>query len=428
MTMPDLHSSHSSYGWRWLASIALVASIQLGPSAEPVPVVPSLVTAPAPAPAGSQIDIDALVTDALTGNAGAIMTLKAAVLGYDEAQAMAVLERVRKSGVSRNSTIAAGLLRHREPWVQRTAITTIAKLGLDGRETLDLLVKAVEDPLPLVAQAAAAALGDLRDARSWPPLIALLASADPSLVRLAHESLQRQTNQTWPAEQRLWEEWFDQRRADEQSQFASYQLMLAEGSLGDPVTAVDGLASLDLLRDQATAILVTLVDHPDATVRAHVERHLRQWTGTLGGEAIGVAMERAQTRAVAPPPPPTVATIAPTVAVVATPNDHSGPGFFESTYGMVLIVTICCAGLAVLLWFLRTPAGQLVQGATNRFTKRMGRSRVVVMISNGTKRFAKHLPGPLKGMTKRIAAPAKALAGQLKEETRRMLKPTDESK
>jgi hypothetical protein len=79
--------------------------------------------------------------------------------------------------------------------------------------------------------------------------------------------------------------------------------------------------------------------------------------------------------------------------------------------------------LGVLLWFLRTPAGKIVQNATQQFTKRIGRSRVVVMISNGTKRITKHIPGPVKAVTKRFMAPAKAAASQLANETHRMLNP-----
>jgi hypothetical protein len=95
---------------------------------------------------------------------------------------------------------------------------------------------------------------------------------------------------------------------------------------------------------------------------------------------------------------------------------------------MLLMVTIGSAFLASLLWFLRTPAGAVVQNATKRFTKKIAGSRVAVTISNGTKRFAKKLPTPVKSITNRFTAPAKVLTKHLVTETQRMIKPTTRSK
>lgn len=421
MTMRDSPSPFRSW---WMAGLVLAGALGVAPAEDPAP-APTPAPTPAPAdaapPSADAVRLRTLVDDALTGSENALSSLRVAAPVFPDEQAMAALERVRASGASRHSAIAACFLRHREAWIQRTAITTIARLGVDGPETVAALVKAMQDPAPLVAQAAAAALADLRDARSWAPLIELLTAADGNLVRIAHDSLQRQTMQTLPPERKAWDDWLEARRTDEEAQFARFQVILADGS-GDPVAAVDGLASLALLRDQATAVLVTLVEHPDATVRAHVERHLRQWTGTLGNEALTVAVDRAQAHAVAPPAPPPTAT-ATAVSTTPTAAAPTGPGFFESTYGLVAIVTAVCGVLAVLLWFLRTPAGRVVQGATASVTKRIARSRVVVMISNGTKRIARSMPKPIREVTKRFASPARQVAGKLANETQRMLNP-----
>jgi hypothetical protein len=405
--------------YRFTGAILLAGTISAAES------TPAPATTPPPvAAAASQIgSVDSLVKDALGGSASALITLRTAALSVDDRTAMAMLEHARATGVSRGSAVAACFVHHREAWVQRTAIITIGKLGADSPESIDLLVKVLLDPSPLVAQAAADALGDLRDARSWPPLIDLLTAKDANHVHLAYTSLQRQTRQKLPPETAAWQEWYEQRKATEQTQFGEFQAMLRDAQ-GRAVTAIDGLASLQLMRDQATSILLGLVDHPDAEVREQVQRHLRQWTGTLGGESISRAVDRAQNHAIAPPPPPPppidLTAIAAPVAHVPTVES---PGFFESTYGMLLIVTVSSGILGVLLWFLRTPAGKVVQQATQHFTKRIARSRVVVMMSNGTKRIARHLPAPVKSITKRFTAQAKAAANHLAHETHRMLNP-----
>jgi HEAT repeats len=433
-----IHSRHrdkSAYVNRcWMVALAMFAMgfmaaedqtpDSLGPKAIPKAEVTSTTS-------GSELSeshLNNLVTDALAGNVGAIGTLRTSGLEADDRQALAILKRVRGSGAGRNSAIAACFVRHHEAWVQRTAIDTIAALGIDSRETLDLIGYSLEDHSPMVAQAAATALSHLRDPRSWSRLINILGAKDPEMIRLAHESLQLQTNQSFPPDQSVWDSWLKKRLTEEEEQFSHFQRMVNDPANGNLVTAVDGLASLILLRDQASSILITLAHHADSVVRAHVERHLRQWTGTPGGDSLDVAVERAQSNAIAPPPLTPLAS--PAIAVVeATPQlSVSTPGFFESTYGMLLIVTIGSAALATLLWFLRTPAGAVVQNATKRFTKKIANSRVAVTISNGTKRFAKKLPAPVKVITKRFTAPAKTLTNRLATETSRMLKPTAKPK
>ena len=377
---------------------------------------------------GNDAELDSLVTEAMSGNAGAIVDLRAASLESDDRQALAILTRVRGSNSGRNSAIAACFVRHREAWVQRAAIDAIAVLGLDSRETLDLLGELIEDPSPMVAQAAATALSHLRDPRSWSRLIDLLGAKDPAVARRAHESLKLQTSQSFPPDQSTWDTWFKKRLAEEEEQFTHFQRMVSDTSSGNVVTAVDGLASLVLLRDQASAILVTLARHSDSVVRAHVERHLHQWTGTPGGTSLDVAVDLAQSRAVAPPPLAPLITAPATVIETTQVLSVLSPGFFESTYGMLLMVTIGSAFLASLLWFLRTPAGAVVQNATKRFTKKIAGSRVAVTISDGTKRFAKKLPTPVKSITNRFTAPAKVLTKHLVTETQRMIKPTTRSK
>jgi hypothetical protein len=240
--------------------------------------------------------------------------------------------------------------------------------------------------------------------------------------------LKLQTSQSFPPDQSTWDTWFKKRLAEEEEQFTHFQRMVSDTSSGNVVTAVDGLASLVLLRDQASAILVTLARHSDSVVRAHVERHLHQWTGTPGGTSLDVAVDLAQSRAVAPPPLAPLITAPATVIETTQVLSVLSPGFFESTYGMLLMVTIGSAFLASLLWFLRTPAGAVVQNATKRFTKKIAGSRVAVTISNGTKRFAKKLPTPVKSITNRFTAPAKVLTKHLVTETQRMIKPTTRSK
>lgn len=424
---------------RFLATLAILSAMTatMSGTAAEVPAAtlpPTTIPTPAVEPTNGKKEaeptdagvgsIEVLVTDALAGNSGAVNTLRTAALNIDDRTAMAILDKVRATRVSRSSAVAACFVQHREAWVQRTAIGTIAKLGADSPETIKLLVKTLVDAQPLVAQAAADALSDLRDARSWPALIDLLADKDPNQVRLALDSLQRQTKQKLPAERSPWEDWYRAQLADEEAQFTRFQGMLADSKIGNAATAIDGLASLQLMRDQATAVLVSLVDHADENVRAQVERHLRQWTGTIGAESLAHAVDRAQDRAVSPPPPPPSAIVAVAAPVEAvTGPTAAAPGFFETTYGMLLIVTVCSATLAVLLWFLRTPAGKVVQNATQHLTKRIVRSKVVVMMSNGTKRIARHIPGPVRAMTKRFTAPAKVVANHLANETQRMLNP-----
>jgi hypothetical protein len=427
MTM-DPRIRHESFNARrrFLATIALVSAMTVATATaeEPVAKPPKAIAASAAEPTGGGIgSIDMLVKDALAGNSGAVNTLRTAALNVDDRSAMAILDKVRATRASRSSAVAACFVRHREAWVQRTAIGTIAKLGADSPETIDLLVKTLVDGQSLVAQAAADALSDLRDARSWPALFDLLNAKDPNQVRLAHESLQRQTKQKLPAERGPWEDWYRARKADEEAQFTRYQGMLADSKSGNASTAIDGLASLQLMRDQATSVLVSLVNHPDEQVRAQVEHHLRQWTGTIGSESLAAAVDRAQDHAVAAPPPPVTVAIAAPMETAAIGPTVAAPGFFETTYGMLLIVTVCSAALALLLWFLRTPVGKVVQHATQQLTKRIAKSRVVVMVSNGTKRIARHIPGPVKAMTKRFTAPAKAVGTHLANETQRMLNP-----
>jgi hypothetical protein len=404
----------------WSSALLLLALHVTASGAETVEPKPPATT---PTTTSGTGDLDALVKDALAGNNGALSTLRTSALGVDDRTAMAVLDSVRATGASRGSAVAACFVRHREAWVQRTAIIAIGKLGADSPETIDLLVKALVEAPPLVAQTAADALADLRDARSWPALIDLLGTQDANQVRLAHTSLQRQTRQQLPAEQQAWEDWYRARSDEETALFAHYQGMLTD--TGKVVTAVDGLASLALMRAQATTVLLSLVEHPDDSVRARVERHLRQWTGTLGGESLAVAVDRAGGQA-APPPPSTApaATESPAATTAIAPSTAADtPGFFETTYGMLLIVTACSGILGILLWFLRTPAGKIVQQTSERITKRITRSRAVVMISNGTKRIAKHIPAPVRSITKRFTAPAKTVAGHLANETQRMLNP-----
>ncbi len=413
----------------WMVAIAMIA-MGIMAAEDRAPVLPDPTLSPKAEVISttsgrerSESDLNNLVTEALAGNAGSTSALRTAGLEADDRQALAILKRVRGSGAGRNSAIAACFIRHREAWVQRAAIDAIAALGLDSRETLDLLGKLIEDPSPMVAQAAAAALSHLRDPRSWSRLIDLLGAKEPEIIRRAHESLQLQTNQSFPPDQGIWDSWLKKRLAEEEEQFTHFQSMVSDTSSGNLVTAVDGLASLVLLRDQASAILITLAHHSDSTVRAHVERYLRQWTGTPGGDSLNVAVDRAQSSANASPPLAPLVT--PTIAVVETTPQLSvsTPEFFESTYGMLLIVTIGSAALATLLWFLRTPAGAVVQNATKRFTKKIAHSRVAVTISHGTKQFAKKIPAPVKVITKRFTAPAKSLTNRLATETSRMLKP-----
>ena len=340
----DNHQDNKAVHWRWMMAVAMIAAINTLSAEEQSPASPETVVIPktaTEAPSGGEPKYDILVTEALAGNSGSIATLRTAGLEVDDRQAMAILARVRGSGAGRNSAIAACFVRHREAWVQRTAIDTIAALGVDSHETLDLVIKALEDPSPMVAQAAAAALSQLRDPRSWPRLIELLGANEPQHIRLAHESLQHQTSQTSPPDQGEWGKWLKQRMAEEEAEFSRYQMMISDTTGGNNiVTAVDGLASLVLLRDQASAVLITLAHHSDSTVRAHVERHLRQWTGTPGGDSLDVAIDRAQTRAITPPLSVPLATVN-VAAVEVTPQlSVSAPGFFESTYGMLLIVTI----------------------------------------------------------------------------------------
>jgi hypothetical protein len=435
MAMNIFHQDNKLIYWRWMLAVAIIAAMiaamnrvsaddQSPASPEPV-VIPKTA---AESSSGGESKYDIFVTEALAGNTSSVATLRTAGLEVDDRQAMAILARVRGSGAGRNSAIAACFVGHREAWVQRTAIDTIAALGLDSHETLELVIKSLEDPSPMVAQAAAAALSQLRDPRSWSRLIELLAAKEPQSTRLAHESLQHQTSQSFPPDQAAWQTWLNQHVAEEEAEFSRYQSMLNDTTSGNNiVTAVDGLASLVLLRDQASAVLITLAHHSDSTVRAHVERHLRQWTGTPGGDSLDVTIDRAQSRAIAPPllVPLATVTVAEVTPQLSVSVSVSAPGFFESTYGMLLIVTIGSATLATLLWFLRTPAGAAVQNATKRFTKKIANTRVAVTISNGTKRFAKKLPAPVKAITKRFTAPAKTLTNRLATETQRMLKPTE---
>jgi hypothetical protein len=104
----------------------------------------------------------------------------------------------------------------------------------------------------MVAQAAATALSHLRDPRSWSRLIDLLGAKDPAVARRAHESLKLQTSQSFPPDQSTWDTWFKKRLAEEEEQFTHFQRMVSDTSSGNVVTAVDGLASLVLLRDQAS--------------------------------------------------------------------------------------------------------------------------------------------------------------------------------
>lgn len=432
MAMNIFHQDNKLICWRWMMAVAMITAMNSASADDQSSALPEPVAIPqtaAESSSGDESKYDILVTEALAGNTRAIATLRMAGLEVVDRQAIAILARVRGSGAGRNSAIAACFVGHREAWVQRTAIDTIAALGLDSHETLNLVIKSLEDSSPMVAQAAAAALSQLRDPRSWSRLIELLGAKEPQSLRLAHESLQCQTNQSFSPDQGLWETWLIQRIAEEEAEFSRYQIMLSDTTNGNNiVTAVDGLASLIMMRDQASAVLISLAHHSDSTVSAHVERHLRQWTGTPGGDSLDVAIDRAQTRAITPPLSVHLATVNVAAAEVTPQLSVSAPGFFERTYGLLLIVTIGSAALATLLWFLRTPTGAVIQSTTKRFTKKIANSRMAVTISNGTKRFTKKLPAPVKAITKRFTAPAKILTNRLTTETQRMLKPSAKSK
>lgn len=366
-------------------------------------------------------DPGTLLREALEGQAKAIQTYRETAPQLDEGQARQVLERVRSSGNPRLSGLAAAFLAHPEPFVRQMAVTAIGRLGLDGADTLDRVVKALDDASALVRQSASDTLVQVRDARSWPRLIALLSSDDADRVRLVHDCLSRQCRQSLPAERAAWEAWYQARRTQEESDFNRFRQDLLSTDQGRITTAIDGLAALELMRDQATSLLLPLVQHEQPQVRLRAEQHLRQWTATVGRESLATCLDRAQGVAVAPPPAPPVEA-APAAIAEATRPAEPTKGFLDTNLGMLSVVTALSFILGVLVWFLRTPAGQVVKTATGRFVNKARKTKVVVMIEHGTERIVRPVAKPIKVISERIANQANRAARTAEVATRRFAK------
>jgi hypothetical protein len=327
---------------------------------------------------------DALLDKALGGDTNAASVWTQQVPHLDEVQARRAIDAIRATASRQHHDLLIGLIQHPEPWVRRRALETLAALGSDGSNRVEQVLARLDDPTPLVREAAASTLVAWNDASVWPDLINRLNDSDPEKIRLAHTALQQQSHQSLPPNRQAWEDWMQTRTDQETALFAHFQSSLTSGSGSNAATAINGLASLDLMRKQTTSVLLGLVNDPNPQISSLAERYLRQWTGCDGAVPLDLCLQRARSQAVEPP----ALRIATPAKATNSPLPRPSPPL-SSTMRTLILVTILAGILTALVWFLRTPAGRKTKLVTRRYIRPPGAQTAMHAIRTGTRRFTK---------------------------------------
>lgn len=131
--------------------------------------------------------LEAMVIE-LWPHRAALLALTRAANEADRTKAIGELKQ-RLAGPDGASLLAplVNMLRATSPWQRQTAVRAIVELK-DPR-TVDLLLRALEDPDPALQGGAATVLGQLGDRRAAPPLIDLLQKGSPEIQERAAEAL-----------------------------------------------------------------------------------------------------------------------------------------------------------------------------------------------------------------------------------------------
>jgi hypothetical protein len=159
--------------------------------------------------------------------------------------------------------------------------------------------------------------------------------------------------------------------------------------------AVVRLGRLRTVADESLALAKPLMRHPDPGVQSAATKLVASLVGNLR------AIEEM-------PSSDSVLLTAPVPVVV--PSAPAQRGFLDTGSGLITGVGVLVGLLAAVVYFLRTPDGQMVRESTVRFVKRAaaasGATRAFRKAKVGTTRLAKSL---VKGRTPRPPSPHSAL-------------------
>lgn len=325
----------------------------------------------------SAID-NTIVIQAISGNETAVQQLQTYSLLLSTEQARNILEQIQSSSHIRNSALAVRFTDHPDPWIREYALITIGRLRVNSSAILDVLVQKLNDDVPIVRHAAGEALVRIHDARALPGLIDLLDLKDSERVQYIHEVLCQTSRQSFPIDSSTWRQWIDTKDKDEQLRFNDCLRALSKPQ-PDTLSIINQLANLELQRDQATRIFMSLATHSDQKIAAAAQNYLYRWTGaSFGLSPSGFPLQPGTyTPAPLPVAPPLEPTAEATAKVVSVPVQ----GFFDTLPGLITVIGLALCTLGGLVWLLRLFPGLSEEEkiGTGYITQRIGRTTVRVI-------------------------------------------------
>lgn len=338
------------------------------------------------------------------GQVFALADLRTSLRTLPNAQALGFLHRCQEKKNRTLIPLVGELLASNETGVVIKALETLTLLGVSEREQADRVVALIADKQPMVCLAAMQAAASLGTEEAIAPMITVLAGNDSVMAATAHQSLLKISRQSFTAEANIWREWHETAMRSAAETLPRLEAQLRSPEVRTVLQAMYGLLALPLAKERVAAALLPLRQHRDQDVRRLAESGLTRLTSTDSGTAMTrlvVATDGASQRlpfpiALAKP------TEEPAAVIIPAALDIRQPNFFDTWMGLVSVMGVTSGALALIILFLRTPAGQVVQQVSGRFARKAGLPKIVVMIEDGTRRLIR----PMREATRRFAVKA----------------------
>lgn len=149
--------------------------------------------------------------------------------------------------------------------------------SLDARTELANAVRPYLEPHdPMACQAAALALGELRDHESIPALIELLEEEGAGVRANARSALSRITGLSFPASSRIWGEWYAEETRWGRARLGSVMHMLSSESEQRVAEGIREASKHPLFRHELSTAILPVLDHRQARYRDMACRMLGQ--------------------------------------------------------------------------------------------------------------------------------------------------------
>lgn len=292
------------------------------------------------------------------------------------------LQALRLVGQAGRASARAVILRAASDGELRIAVEALSQLANLGPGALseDLVLRqGLGRPEELVRRAAVHCLSSWGERRFVPDLAAMLAPATPELRTTIAEALTRITGERLGAEADPWQDWYAADAAD-----AGARLEALRKRFNDPLQAVDeptiaSLASFRGRTSEAVELLLPLLAHQDAQVRAAVVRTLR----VVRPLEVRELAPELQALTASPSASSGIVIMAPAAEPVSDGGLRGG-----------LMVLGAAAGLMTLgwVWLGCTRSGRRVAKGTARLARRHG-SRTAAFVRQVTGAFVVKLKG-----------------------------------